>query len=171
MRAECVRPSFFSTQRTHFFLLLVPLPFLPEEPVCFRGGVLRDNVSSLFDGITLRALPLTCDVSAGQVPKVLQSLASPRRWRTCEYPIFMACHTLPLSSTGLFDFLRESAVHSSFDFSSMFVFAYIIQLLPYSLSLLSVSFPFFFLSAFLRMKTKNITKTKNYPGIVVDFTR
>jgi len=101
---RCVRNAFvppFSPPSTPFF---PPAPFLvpAEELVCFRGGVLRDNVPFLFDSITLRALPFTCDVSAGQVPKVLQSLAIPRRWRTCEYPIFMASHFLLSSPPRLY---------------------------------------------------------------------
>lgn len=152
------------------FLLFLHLahPFFSSRPasggrasVCFRDDVLRDNVPSLFDGITLCALSFTCDVSVGQVPKVLQSLATPQR--TYEYPIFMVSH-FPLFSPALFDFLRESAVHSSFDFSSMFVFAWIIQPLPYCLFLLSISF----FSAFFPTKARkeNIMK-KNCSAIVV----
>jgi len=99
-------------------------------------------------------------VSVGQVLKVLQSLATPQR--TYEYPIFMASH-FPFSSPALFDFLRESAVHSSFDFSSMFVFAWIIQPLPCSLFLLSVSF---FFGLFTKARKENVTK-KNCPAIAV----
>lgn len=124
--------------RLPFLLPLPAHPFFPSsssrfrrKAVRFRSGVLRAGAGAPPPHIR-RCYPMcssfTCDVSARQVLKVLQSAATARRWRTCEYPIFTASHSFPFLSS-LFDFLRDSVIRSSFNFSPMFVSAWIIQLL------------------------------------------
>lgn len=151
----------FSTQHTHFFLFLlhVPLP-AEEEPVCFRGGVLRDNVPSLFDGITLRALPLTCAAMCppgkfqksynhsrlhgdGERANIRFSWLSTFLFSPRFYLIFCAC--LPFISLSIL--LRCLSLRELFN---RFPILYLYFL-----------FLFLFFPTFLRTRTRNITKTKN----------
>lgn len=133
--------------------------------MCFRGGVLRDNVPSLFDSITLRALPFTCDVSAGQVPKVLESLATSRRWRTCEYPIFMASHFPPFPP-ALFDFLRESAIRFLFRFF-FDVCLCVNYSIACSLFFVSTFYFLFFFSRRISHESKKRHEAKNCPALLL----
>lgn len=119
---RCVRNAFVppsSPPSTPIFSSCsVSLP--AEEPVCASAAALYVTTYPLCSTVlSYVPFPLPAMCPPGKFQKSYNHSRLPRRWRTCEYPIFMASHFL-LFSPVLFDFLRELAVRSSFDFSPMF---------------------------------------------------
>lgn len=117
-----------------FFPPALSVPFPVEEPELSR--FLRDIVPFLFDGITLRALSVTCGCvrrAGSKSPTITRDSTEMEYVRISDFhgfPLSPFLPTFPPLPPALFDFPRESAAR--FDFSPMFVFVWIIQpLVPY----------------------------------------
>lgn len=136
--------SFFCNEWILFCVALIQFSRLASA-TAFHAITL---VPSSFDGVTPTCSSFACDVSARQVLKVPQSVATAQRWRTCEYPIFTASHFLPLRLSIWF----STRVCHSFLFQ---FFSDVSLCLNYSTAcfLFFIS-RFFFFFSFISFKTK-----------------
>lgn len=167
MEGCCVWNAFISLSHFLFFLFLLPFrrTYFFSSPrlasggsgarVCMRTSAMWGSTwrcwrcflwcSGYYPACPSFHLRCVCRASS-KSPTITRAFTEMENVRISDFHGFSLSHLLPL-----FDFLRGSR-HFSFDFSPVFVFAWIIQLLVFSFFLSRLSILFFFSMSLSRQR-------------------